>query len=121
MAETIFKYHGLGNDFVILDRRLSGTDIDSQTSRHLCDRRRGVGADGVLVLMPSARAAARMVVHNANGSVAEMCGNGLRCAVKYLVDHQREKPKQIEVETEAGLMHCWVDYSDGLAAEVEVS
>ena len=81
MSEQGFKYEGLGNDFLVLDRRASGTDISPSASRALCDRRRGVGADGVLVLLPSNRAAARMVVHNADGSIAEMCGNGLRCVV----------------------------------------
>ena len=74
-VERGFKYEGLGNDFVVLDRRSSGLDVSAAASRALCDRRRGVGADGVLVLLPSARASARMVVHNADGSLAEMCGN----------------------------------------------
>ncbi len=87
-VERGFKYEGLGNDFVVLDRRASGEDLSAEASRALCDRRRGVGADGVLVLLPSARAAARMVVHNADGSVAEMCGNGLRCVVKHLLDRE---------------------------------
>ena len=74
-GERGFKYEGLGNDFVVLDRRTSGVDVSPAVSRALCDRRRGVGADGVLVLLPSSRSAARMVVHNADGSLAEMCGN----------------------------------------------
>src|SRR5689334_11593957 len=102
VSERFFKYHGLGNDFVILDLRRSGgsaADIDAETSRLLCDRRRGIGADGVLSLLPSDRASARMVVHNADGSIAEMCGNGLRCAVKYLVDHSGERPVSLDVDT----------------------
>ena len=70
-VERGFKYEGLGNDFVVLDRRASGQDVSAAASRALCDRRRGVGADGVLVLLPSSRAAARMVVHNADGSIAD--------------------------------------------------
>src|SRR6185436_11476326 len=86
-VERLYKYHGLGNDFVVLDRRKTGQDIGPEQSQRWCDRRRGIGADGVLVLLPARGATARMVVHNADGSVAEMCGNGLRCAVKYLLDH----------------------------------
>lgn len=119
----LFKYHGLGNDFLVLDRRAGGGDIDEALTRRLCDRHRGVGADGVLVLLPSHRAWAHMVVHNADGSVPEMCGNGLRCAVKYLVDHYKgKKPAAIPVETGAGVLQCAVTYGfDGKVAEVEVA
>ena len=120
--EPAFKYHGLGNDFVVLDRRATGIDIDAPAAQRLCDRRRGVGADGVLVLLPAAAAAARMVVHNADGSVPEMCGNGLRCAVKYLVDHASSRPAQLEVETGVGVLRCTVAYGvDQLAEEIQVA
>lgn len=119
--ERIFKYHGLGNDFVVLDRRQTGLDIDADLSRWMCDRRRGIGADGVLSLLPSKAGVARMVVHNADGSIAEMCGNGLRCAVKYLVDHSGERPDRINVETGAGVLACFPGYGLDGVAEVDVS
>jgi diaminopimelate epimerase len=119
--ERVFKYQGLGNDFVVLDRRAGAADIDAETARLLCDRRLGVGADGVLALLPSKTAAARMVVHNADGSVAEMCGNGIRCAVKHLVDSSPDKPTSVAVETGAGVLTCAVEYEDGKAREVQVS
>jgi diaminopimelate epimerase len=119
--ERIFKYQGLGNDFVVLDRRQTGVDIDAEISRWMCDRRRGIGADGVLSLLPSAAGLARMVVHNADGSIAEMCGNGLRCAVKYLVDHSGGRPERIDVETGAGVLACVPSYGPDGVAEVEVS
>lgn len=119
--ERIFKYHGLGNDFVVLDRRGTGQDIDAETSRWMCDRRLGIGADGVLSLLPSTRGLARMVVHNADGSVAEMCGNGLRCAVKYLIDQSGERPGSIDVETGAGVLTCVPGYDEGGVMEVDIS
>jgi diaminopimelate epimerase len=119
--ERIFKYHGLGNDFVVLDRRQTGVDIDAELSRWLCDRRRGIGADGVLALLPSTAGLARMVVHNADGSIAEMCGNGLRCAVKYLVDHSGTRPERLLVETGAGVLSCVPGYGEGGVTEVDVS
>jgi diaminopimelate epimerase len=119
--ERIFKYHGLGNDFVVLDRRQTGIDIDAETSRRLCDRRRGIGADGVLSLLPSKAGLAKMVVHNADGSIAEMCGNGLRCAVKYLVDHSGGRPERIDVETGAGVLACVPSYGPSGVDEVDVS
>lgn len=120
MEERAFKYHGIGNDFVVLDRRDSGIDIEPTEAVRICDRRRGVGADGVLVLLPSRDAAARMVVHNVDGSIAEMCGNGLRCAVKYLVDNDATRPTSIAVETGAGVLACGVRYDAAEAVEIEV-
>jgi diaminopimelate epimerase len=121
VSERLYKYHGLGNDFVVLDRRQLGQDISADTARLLCDRRRGVGADGVLVLLPSSEAMARMVVHNSDGSIAEMCGNGLRCAVKYLVDQDGRHPPRIAVDTGAGRLECDVSYGGTGAVEVDVS
>ena len=118
-AERGYKYEGLGNDFVLLDRRASGEDISPRSARALCDRRRGVGADGVLVLLPSRVASAKMVVHNADGSVAEMCGNGLRCVVKHLLDgHPAED--SLAIETGAGVLDSRVHRREGTVDEVEV-
>ncbi|MBI3181151.1 MAG: diaminopimelate epimerase [Myxococcales bacterium] len=120
-TETAFKYHGLGNDFVLLDRRQGGGDIGAERTRELCDRRRGIGADGVLVLLPSERAAARMVVHNADGTVAEMCGNGIRCAAKHLADRSDGRPPELSIETGAGVLTCRLVYVGGEVSQVEVS
>jgi diaminopimelate epimerase len=119
--ERAFKYHGLGNDFIVLDRRASGEDIDARTATALCDRRRGIGADGVLVLLPAREAEARMVVHNADGSTAEMCGNGLRCVVKHLVDRSGRRPQSVDVATGAGVLRCVVQYGPEGAREVQVA
>jgi diaminopimelate epimerase len=119
-VERAFKYHGLGNDFVVLDRRETGRDIDAATAQRLCDRRRGIGADGVLVMLPATDAAARMVVHNADGSVAEMCGNGIRCVVKHLAERGQQRPAQVRVLTGAGPRACAVRYAGKVVADVEV-
>jgi diaminopimelate epimerase len=120
--EPFFKYHGLGNDFVLLDRRLSARDIEADVARALCDRRRGVGADGVLVLLPPKGAAvARMVVHNADGSVAEMCGNGLRCVVRYLAEKAGGHPPTVSVETGAGLLTSQLEWTVSGVGDVTVS
>ncbi len=74
------KMHGLGNDFVVVDGPLSLTADEVEA---ICDRRRGVGADGVLAVTPDP---VRMDYWNADGSAAEMCGNGLRCVTRYAVD-----------------------------------
>ncbi len=122
-VEPFFKYHGLGNDFVVVDRRESGLDIDADTARALCDRRLGIGADGVLAILPddAKDIAGRMVVHNADGSIAEMCGNGLRCVVKYLVDHGPGKPAALQVATGAGLLQSEISYGEHGAGLISVA
>ncbi|MCC6337735.1 MAG: diaminopimelate epimerase [Myxococcales bacterium] len=119
--EPFFKYHGLGNDFVVLDRRASGRDLDAETTRRLCDRHFGLGADGVLTILPEPGAAGRMVVHNADGSIAQMCGNGLRCVVKHVAERQGSQPRTLDVATGAGLLRCDIDWRDGRVHAVTVA
>lgn len=119
--ETFFKYQGLGNDFVVLDRRASGLDIDADLSKRLCDRHFGIGADGVLTILPEPGTDGRMVVHNADGSIAEMCGNGLRCVVKYLADRAPARPHEVRVATGAGLLTSAVEWGADGADRITVA
>lgn len=125
MTLTFSKYHGLGNDFVVVDLRAGEpwpTPNDLAAARALCDRRFGVGADGVLPILPSAVADARMRVLNSDGSEAEMCGNGIRCVAKHLYDRDPALRKAtIRIETGAGVLACGVTPgADGRAATVSV-
>ena len=120
----IAKYHGLGNDFLVVDLR-QGDPAGVQhleVVRALCDRRFGVGGDGVLAILPSAIADCRMRVLNADGSEAEMCGNGVRCVAKHLVDRDPllRGREQVSVETLAGIMTCGLRSDGGLVREVAV-
>jgi diaminopimelate epimerase len=79
------KYHGAGNDFVILDDRRQRFPVEDQKFiEHLCEHRLGVGADGVVLLQPSEKADFRMRIFNADGKEAAQCGNGLRCLVDFI-------------------------------------
>ncbi len=119
---TFVKYHGLGNDFVVLDRRAEPHDIDPATVIRLCDRHRGIGADGVLTILSGHGGTAQMVVHNADGSIAEMCGNGLRCVVKYLAETAAYRPEALAVMTGAGLLESAIAYDPtGLVTSVTVA
>jgi diaminopimelate epimerase len=84
------KYEGLGNDFIVVDTRAWTPEardrLDAEAARRLCDRHFGLGADGLLLLDPEPGFDARMRVLNADGSEAEMCGNGLRCVARALTD-----------------------------------
>ncbi len=119
---TFSKYQGLGNDFVVLDLRQGQGDLDAATSRRWCDRHFGVGADGVLtILADQATGLPRMVVHNADGSVAEMCGNGLRCVVKHLAEASGGRPSGMAVATGAGVLQSEISWVDGRVAAVTVA
>ncbi len=105
------KFEGLGNDFVVVacedPEAIATSDVIA-----LCDRRRGVGADGVLMVLPprTPDALARMRVVNADGSVPEMCGNGLRCVALALASSGA--PNEFVVDTDAGPRTCRVETSD---------
>jgi len=104
-----FKYQGLGNDFVVVE-----TDELMAASRamKLCDRRCGIGADGVLSILPARRGGdAFMHIYNSDGSVAAMCGNGLRCVARHLAERRGRGPELV-VETDGGVKKCIV-HRDG--------
>ncbi|MDN5347334.1 MAG: diaminopimelate epimerase [Clostridia bacterium] len=99
------KMHGLGNDFILinaLQEKLPG-DLPG-LARRACDRRFGIGADGLILLLPSTRADVRMRIINADGSEAEMCGNGIRCLAKYAYESGIVPKTEMTVETLAGLI-----------------
>ena len=77
--------HGCGNDFVLID---GPVDLSADRVRELCDRRRGIGADGVLVIGAAQGRCWPVVIHNADGSLGDSCGNGARCVARYLLDRQ---------------------------------
>ncbi len=101
-----WKYHGLGNDFIIMDATRGGVLIEADQARYLCDRFTGVGADGVLTVLPSEAGAYRMHIFNSDGSTPEMCGNGIRCFVKYLIEHGLAQGPRVAVETGRGVLDC---------------
>lgn len=103
------KYHGLGNDFIVVDTE-SPEAWTAEQARSLCDRHRGIGADGVLLVgPPSGGARASMRVLNADGSEPEMCGNGLRCVALHLASADAKTHAVFEVITGAGALGCSVD------------
>ncbi len=101
-AVSFTKYHGAGNDFIVVEPKGKSADW-SGLAIAMCDRHFGVGADGLLLVEASMKAAHRMVLFNADGSEAEMCGNGIRCFAKHVIE-QLEAPKEsLLVETLAGV------------------
>lgn len=120
MAQAFAKYEGLGNDFVVIETFEGVRPVDAELARALCDRHRGIGADGVLLVEGEA-SRPRMRVINADGSQPEMCGNGLRCVALHLVRRGfAAAGREFVVDTDAGPHRCVVASAERLS-QVEVS
>jgi len=104
MTISFTKMHGLGNDFVVIDQTSSVIPELAKFSDRLLKRRLGVGGDQLLTVEKSKIADFRMRIFNPDGSEVEMCGNGMRCFYKYLLDKGLTEKKEITVETLAGII-----------------
>ena len=115
------KMHGIGNDFILLDGFERGITDPEGLAAWLCDRHFGIGADGLILALPSSQADARMRIINSDGSEAEMCGNGLRCLGKFLYETGLCRKTPMRVETLAGLLTLALETGDdGAVARVTV-
>jgi diaminopimelate epimerase len=106
------KMHGCGNDFIVVDGPMA---IDPARARALCDRRTGVGADGILVIGEPRERRWPLAIHNADGSIADACGNGSRCVARYLLE--RHGGDSLELDTASGVIRAWRD-PEGFAIEL---
>lgn len=98
------KYHGTGNDFIIINGFESSIQSRHELAKAICDRHFGIGADGLMIARPSRVADIKMEFYNADGSVATMCGNGLRCFTKYAYEQGLANKPAFMVETLAGVI-----------------
>jgi diaminopimelate epimerase len=107
------KMHGLGNDYVYVNCFEEKVVEPAKTAIAVSDRHRGIGADGMILIMPSSVADVRMRMFNADGSESQMCGNGIRCVAKYSYDHNliKGKKKSITVETGRGVLTLGLEVS----------
>ncbi len=115
------KMHGAGNDYVYVncfEEALS--EPPQQLAVKISDRRFGVGADGLILVEPSQHADARMRMFNADGSEAEMCGNGIRCVAKLVHDHGICRQPSLAIETGNGVLQVDLQIANGLVEQVTV-
>lgn len=106
MQLSFWKMHGAGNDFILVDdRNLGFPSADTPFIARLCDRRRGIGSDGLLLIQPSSSADFRMRFFNPDGAEADMCGNGARCIAR-LAREMDAAPVDMRIETAAGLVRA---------------
>ncbi len=114
------KLHGTANDFVYVDARRGLPGDPAGLAPRLCDRHRGIGADGLILLLPSEIADCRMRIFNADGSTAEMCGNGIRGFAKFVLDGGLLAANPLHVETDAGVKTVRAELTGGRVARVAV-
>src|SRR4051795_11285990 len=115
------KMQGCGNDYVYVNCFQEKVPADlPKLSRAISDRHFGVGGDGLILICPSERADARMRMFNADGSEAEMCGNGIRCVAKFVYDHGIAKKPSLTIETGRGILSLDLLVADGKVNAVRV-
>ncbi|MHB1392058.1 MAG: diaminopimelate epimerase [Clostridia bacterium] len=101
---TFYKYHGLGNDFILIDNRNNSIKVTPEILEKMCHRFFGIGADGLILAENSSCADIKMIIYNSDGSRAGMCGNGLRCFARFAYERLGIKKDQIVVETDSGIL-----------------
>ena len=107
MKIDFVKMHGLGNNFILIDsqnKSLGDSSFLSYLAKKLCDHNFGIGADGLILILPSPKADLRMKIFNSDGSEAQMCGNGIRCFTKYAYENKLVSKNKFTVETLAGII-----------------
>jgi len=114
------KGHGLGNDYLVIEEKDLPRPLTTEAIVRICDRNWGVGSDGILLRVPTARADFGVRILNPDGSEAEKSGNGLRIFAKYLRDHGHAKGDVFTVDTKGGVVECRCQTRDGLVTFVTV-
>ncbi|MGZ0169849.1 MAG: diaminopimelate epimerase [Planctomycetales bacterium] len=116
------KMHGAGNDYVYVNcfEQVELGDVPA-LAKAISDRHFGVGGDGLVLIVPSERADARMVMYNADGSEAEMCGNAVRCVAKFVYDHGIAVKEELTIETGRGVLALQCSVTDGKVDQVRVN
>ena len=112
------KMHGLGNDYICVDCFRQTIELTSQETKELCDRHYGIGADGLILVRPSACADFKMEIYNADGSLAKMCGNGLRCAARFAYEKDLCRKTRQTVETASGRRRAELFLENGTVGQI---
>ncbi len=120
MQINFAKYEGIGNDFIIINNLDGAISLNHEQIAELCNRHFGIGSDGLMFVRPSKVAEFFMDFYNSDGSVAEMCGNGIRCFAKYLHDEGLTNKTIIDIETRAGIKTVELIFDAGKAIGARV-
>jgi len=124
MKIDFVKMHGLGNDFILIDcllKPLGDSSFLSYLTKKLCNRNFGIGADGLILILPSSKADLRMRIFNFDGSEAQMCGNGIRCLAKYAYKNKLVSKIKFTIETLAGTITPELIFKDKEISGIKVN
>ncbi|WP_195939836.1 diaminopimelate epimerase [Romboutsia sp. 1001713B170131_170501_G6] len=116
-----WKLHGIGNDFIVIDQRFNQYDECEKIAKKVCNRKFSVGADGLLIVKESNIADVKMLYYNSDGSIASMCGNGLRCFAKYVYDNEIVVKENLKIETLDGIKEVNINKEDNITSLVKVN
>ena len=117
------KMHGLGNDFILIDclnKTLGNSSFLSSLAKKLCHRHFGIGADGLIFILPSEKTDLQMRIYNSDGTEAQMCGNGIRCFAKYVYENKLIFKSKFTVETLAGTITPELIFKDEKISGIRV-
>ncbi len=114
------KLNGQGNDFVIIDDTSSSINLSKDQIAKICHRNFGIGADGLILVRKSTDADFKMDYYNQDGSVAEMCGNGIRCMARFVHDGNLSRKKELSIETLAGVKRIFLNLDNNNVEDIRV-
>lgn len=114
------KMHGCGNDYIYVNCCEVEVEDRPELSRKVSNRHFGVGSDGLICICNSDKADFKMDMYNADGSNAQMCGNGIRCLAKYVFEQGMTDKETLDIETGAGIKTVWLNTEDGVVTSVRV-
>ena len=120
MTVRFHKYHGLGNDYLVIDPNVSPLDLTPDTIRLICDRHFGVGADGILFGPIKEGRSLKVRIFNPDGSKAEKSGNGLRIFARYLFEHRYVASKDFSIRTLGGTVQVHIQDQDASSIRIEM-
>jgi diaminopimelate epimerase len=115
------KMQGIGNDYIYVNGFAERVADPARLATRVSDRHFGIGADGLILILPSQKADVRMRMFNADGSEAEMCGNGIRCVAKYAFDHSLSRSNPMRVETGNGVLSLELQTQNGKVTQATVN
>ncbi|MFD3157413.1 diaminopimelate epimerase [Haloimpatiens sp. FM7330] len=115
------KMHGCGNDFILIEDLNENINDLNDVAKKLCDRHFGIGADGILVVRNTDEADIEMIIINADGSYAAMCGNGIRCFAKYVLEKGIVKGNRINIKTGDGIKKVLIDSEDEVVKKITIN
>ncbi len=114
-----YKYEGDGNDFIMINNLKGDIKLKPEQIKTVCDRHFGVGADGIILLESSKKADCFMNYYNSDGTISQMCGNGVRCTAKFFLEQttsstsrQESHPKELNIDTRAGMKNIKINKDD---------